>query len=354
MINKYPKGLFLFLLVTLLSVAQSSEQVDVYFIGNSLTMSTTLDRVHELADQQGVDLQFGSQLSGGKSLIRHLNYKEEPNQKWKSWETNVPSGETYEPDENMYVIDSGELQRFGLHDVALADHDWDKVVFQLYGGTLHDDLKAISAFVDLTISKGKSPEFLIYSTWPQRRKMRQEDGSMSVQNIDYIAAWESEYTASADDTDKKSRWNYASRSYVAQLMAELRSRFPDEQFRLIPTGEVIYALDTKIKSGALPGLSELAAREPALVPGLDTDTGFQDGANVLYADAIHFNPKPHQMNSLGIFVSGTCLSSALSKKSPLGLSAESYGLDDTLDAELIQAIQQTIQDVFEANPDSSF
>lgn len=353
MIKQFPRNLVLILLLGG-GISHAEETLKIYLIGNSLTMSTTLDRVHELAAEQGVDLQYGSQLSGGKSLIRHLNYKDEPNQKWKSWETNVPNGDTFDPDENMYVDAPGELHRFGLYDEALAGHDWDKVVFQLYGGSLHDDLKAISTYVQLATSKGNDPEFLIYSVWPRRPKERLDDGSIAVLNLDYPEEWASDYTASAEDTSKTAGLYYYSRDYVETLLKELRSRFPDQSIGLIPVGEVFLELDRKIKAGELPGIQALAEHQPDLLPGIDEDTSFDDGANVFYADGHHLNPMPHQMDSLGIFVSGTSVTTGVIKRSPVGLSGEPYGLDDEKDATLILAIQETILDVFQNTPGTGF
>lgn len=314
-------------------------------------MSTTLDRVHDLVAQRGIDLQFGSQLSGGKSLIRHRNYKDEPEQKWKSWETNVPEGDTFTPDENMYIDTPGELHRFGLYDEALKEHAWDKVVFQLYGGTLKSDLEAISTFIDLAQSNHPPETYYIYSTWPRRPKVKEADGEFGVNNLDYPGAWLAEYTASAEEADPKvAIRNYDSRSYVDKLYRALKEKYPDIDLRLIPAGEVLFALDGKIKAGELPGLKELAERDPSMVPGLDGDTSFADGVNVLYADAVHMNPMPHQGNSLGIFVSGQCVATGLSGRSPVGLSGAAYGLDDEKDAALIRAIQETIAEAFSGDP----
>jgi len=332
------------------SLLQANDSLRVYFIGNSLTMSTTLDRVHQLVEQHGFDLEFGSQLSGGKSLIRHMNYKEEPNQKWKSWETNVKDGDDWLPDENMYVDAPGEIHRFGLYDQALVEHEWDQVIFQLYGGSLHDDLKAISTFIDLAEAKESPKSYTIYSTWPRRSKEKAADGTIHVKNIDYQAVWQEAYTATADQTDKQAGWNYSTRSYVDQLYAALKKKYPDITLRLVPAGEVLYVLDQKIKAGELPGLKELAERDPAMVPGVDDDTTYDDGINVFYADAVHMNPMPHQMNSIGIFVSGTCVATGITQKSPIGLSAEPYGLEGEENAALVKALQETIWEVFTADP----
>jgi len=101
----------------LLSASEAGQTTQVYFIGNSLTMSTTLDRVHSKAGEYKVDLQFGSQLSGGKRLIRHLNYENDPGQRWVSWKTNQPHGETFEPDDGFYRTTD---HRFGLYPEALT------------------------------------------------------------------------------------------------------------------------------------------------------------------------------------------------------------------------------------------
>jgi hypothetical protein len=320
----------------------------VYFIGNSLTLSTTLDRVRDLFGQCGVDLQFGSQLSGGKSLIRQKNYLAEPNEKWVCWETNVPSGDTYLPVKNFY---QQKEHRFGLYPEALTKHKFDKVVFQLYDSTLQGDLDAIDTFIDMAIKHDVTKEFYIYSAWPGRVKVYGPDHKVTeIKNIDYPAVWGETYKSNAEDTNRATaRPGSDSADYVNKLMAELAKRHPGVSIHLIPTGEVVNVFDAKIKAG-LPGIDALAKRDPKLVPGLNDHTTFADGVNVLYADAGHFNPMPHQSGTLGIFISGTTLYTVLSGRSPVGLSAAGYGLDDKLDAELIKAVQQTIWDTVTAEP----
>lgn len=327
-------------LLALLSNA-AEKKMDVYFIGNSLTASTTLDRVHSLFEQRGIDLQFGSQLSGGKSLIRHLNYKKEPKQKWIWWECNAKNGDTYEPDKNPHH--GGEPPRFGRYETGLAKHKWDAVVMQPYSSNLHDDLLAISAFIDICLKNKSTDKFYIYSTWP-RRKKKKVDGKFVVSNLDYQKAWLAEYTASPDDTSKKSTWNCASRSYFKKLLELLNKKYPklSQPIKIIPAGEVLFELDKMIKADKLPGIKEIAARDKKLVPGLDADTSTKDGVNILYADAVHLNPIPHKGDTVGIFVSGSTVFTVLSGENPVGMSGKAYGLDDQKDAALIKAIQETI------------
>lgn len=347
------KRLPLLLLTLALSghAAPANDELMVYFVGNSLTMSTTLDRVHALFEQRGTDLQFGSSLSAGKSLIRHLNYTDEPQHQWAWWETDQPAGDSFDPNPSHW---HDEEARFGRWDVALREHHWDKLVLQLYGSNLHDDLIAIPAFIDLVLEEDAADEIYLYSTWPRRPNIKGPDGKRTkeVDDIDYAEEWEKTYDFGPEDTVWRANKVYATRDYVNKLFAELESRYPDldRPLRLIPTAEVLYAIDQKIKADALPGLKELAARSPEHVPGLDADTGFEDGVNVLYADGIHLNPQPHKGSTLGIFISGSTIYTVLSGQSPIGMSGAAYDLDDEKDAALIRAVQETIWEVVTSDP----
>jgi hypothetical protein len=341
------------ILAAVLTLASAAETRRVYFVGNSLTMSTTLDRVHGLFGQRGIDLQFGSQLSAGKSLIRHWNYQNEPAEKWFCWETCVPQGPTFLPHPNFYVVKPAEW-RFGRYDAALAQHKWDAVVLQAYQSPLRDDLDAIPRFIRLALEHGAAENFFIYETWPRRPKLTggaPADGNVGA-DIDYAAEWSAPYTAGADETGFKTLEHCASRDYFRRLHAALAEKLPElkKPIRRIPVGEVLFAIDAKIKDGSLPGLKELAGRDPGKLPGLRSGTDFSKGANILYADAIHFNPMPHQTGVLGNLISGTTLFTVLSGQDPVGLSAAAYGFDVGKDAALIRAVQETIRDVVSADP----
>lgn len=339
------------LLALPLSAVHADDVLSVYFIGNSLTVSSTPERVHQLYAERGVDLQFGSQLSGGKSLIRHLNYEKEPDQKWNNYETNRLVDGQWEPDDNPYWGD--DPVRFGYYDKALVEHQWDKAVFQLYDSALSTDTEAISAFIDLALENKTCDTFYIYSTWPTRKKLGKDDeGRLQVENIDFPAVWENDYDFTMEVNSWMSKKASASRKYADVLLAQLNAKYANlpQPIRLIPVGEVVFALDQKIKAGKIPGLESLAQRRPDMVPGLDHDTTTADGANALYADPIHFNPMPHKSATLGTMVMGMTIYTVLSGQSPVGLSAKPYELDGPEDAALVKAIQETIWEVVTADP----
>ncbi len=336
-------------------IRAEAKQLSVYFIGNSLTASTTLDRVHGLFKQRGVDLQFGSQLSGGKSLFRHLNYKSEPDQKWLSWETSVPDGETFRPDPNHYRVDPATW-RFGRYDTALANHKWDVVVMQPFAGSsLHDELEAVTAFMALALEKNPGVRFYIYQTWPRRPRVSAKNESPdagSAQDIEYGAVWDAVYSASVDDTSKEAAQNTGNRSFFRRLVEEAAKKFPEMKnpIQLIPVGEVLYVMDEKIKADSMPGLAELVTRDPMKVPGWNPEKGLTAGANVVYADPVHFNPMPHKSGVLGNLISGTTIFTVLSGESPVGLSAEGYQFDAEKDTALVKAVQELIWKVVTSEP----
>ena len=123
---------------------------------------------------------------------------------------------------------------------------------------------------------------------------------------------------------------------------------------MIPVGEVWYECDHRIKAGDVPGLAELHARDPALVPGWKAATGVSAGVNIFYADGIHPNPIPHLDGNVANFVNGMAIYSVLSGTSPVGLPGRIYGLDDEKDAALIAALQKGIWDVLTAHPHAGF
>lgn len=324
-----------------MAAAHGDETMRVYHIGNSLTRGIVLSRLHELFATQDVDYQFGCQLAAGCTLARHVRYKE-LGFKTNHQETNVPAGETFEPGGPDW---DPNPKRFGAWDEALANHPWDAVVLQSYRSHLADDLPAALQLIRFAVDHGTAKRFYLYTTWPRRAAVKEGDQT-TYPPIDYAALWSRDYPYGPDDRPKNDE-SFHSRAYYEKLQAAIVAALNDPAItvELIPAGEVLFRLDQRIKAGELPGLAAAWQREPKLVPGWDPATGNAAGANVLYADAIHLNPQPHQDPNVGSYAVALTFVATLSGKSPVGLPAAAYGFDETTDAALIRAVQETVAEV---------
>lgn len=329
------------LLMLVATAALGSETLHVYHIGNSLTRGIVLARLHELFASQDVDYQFGSQLAAGCTLDRHVRFRE-LGFKTNHQETNVPAGETFEPGGPDF---DPNPKRFGPWDQALAEHRWDAVVLQPFRSHLADDLPAARHLIRYAAEHQAASHFYLYTTWPRREVVKQGDQTVP-QAIDYAALWTQPYESGPTDRPKNDA-SFHSRAYYERLRAALVAELPrpDLEVDLIPAGEVLYLLDQRIKAGEVPGLEAAWKRDPKLVPGWDVRVGHAAGANVLYADAIHLNPLPHQDPNIGSYAVALTFVATLTGKSPLGLSAAAYGFDETADAALVHAIQTAVRDV---------
>ena len=330
--------------------AQES-QLHVYHIGNSLTRSVTMDRLHLLFAEQGIDYQFSTQLAAGCPLNRHWAAREK-GMKTKQWETNKPSGNDWEPGGPDW---DPNPKRFGPYWEALAKHKWDAVVFQPYRSHMKDDLPALRRFIRFALEHRATRRFYLHQTWPNRppQNPKERDRSKRIYgNIDYQAVWDRTYEF--DETAERPAGDeFQSRDYFAKLIDRLNEEFAEElaiPICMIPVGEVWYACDKRIKAGEIPGLSELHVRNPRLVPGWKPKVGLSAGVNIFYADGIHPNPIPHLDGNVANYVNGLTICSVISGKSPLGLPGSIYSLDDEQDAALIKSLQETVWQVVTAHP----
>ena len=73
------------------AVGKEPQTLHVYHIGNSLIRSITMDRLHLLFAERGIDYQFSAQLAAGCTLSRHWAAREK-GMKTRQWETNKPDG----------------------------------------------------------------------------------------------------------------------------------------------------------------------------------------------------------------------------------------------------------------------
>jgi hypothetical protein len=325
--------------------AGRQKKLHVYHIGNSLTRSITLSRLHELMAEGGIDYQFGSQLLGGCTLARHWLTREKG--EWtRNWESNMPACDTFEPGEP----DSDALpKRFGPYGKALSEFRWDALILQPMGSRRQGELQAIRDFINFALQHGATRRFYLYSTWCARPPLRDEDGKrVGIQSIDYSALWE----GSGGDQDELFGCSREARHRLTEKVnAEFAYRL-EAPVVMIPAGEVFCELDKRLKAGRIPGLAGLHARDPKRIPGWDPETGARAGANILYADGIHPVERPHLDGNISNYALGLTHFAVLTGRNPVGLSGKAYGLDDEEDAALIGALQQAVWDVVSDHPHS--
>ena len=199
---------------------------------------------------------------------------------------------------------------------SLVEGDWDAVVIQHFGThpllkdnvrktVFHNrkpfpeprdvsDLASASAIIDTFLSKhpGRGKAF-IYSSWPgipgvgefMQRVRKETAKSLSAEGLareevlkrvrerkptlaemrplmrtfDYAAEWLAKY-----EPNRKVPWQSKhahSRDYCWALMAELKAKYSrlwaQRRLALIPNGDVLLALDRKMRAGKMPGLANV-------------------------------------------------------------------------------------------------
>jgi hypothetical protein len=194
---------------------------------------------------------------------------------------------------------------YGMIAAALGNFDWDAVTLQPHvGSTLATDTTAITSMIDLVRSRpsNATTPIYIYETWPQQPWGK------------YQAYWTT-LVADEDDTVMRQR-----RDYYTHLYARV-DEATDANLRYVPAGEVLYRLSEMVDAGTLPGVTHMSQ---------------------FYRDDLH-------LSSLGQYVAGTTMFTALSKVHPsqlwVGTSpAVSVGMDSTEGV-----INQVIMDVLLAD-----
>jgi len=339
------------LILSLALVLNAAEkQMSVYHIGNSLTRSITMDRLHFLMEARGVDYQFGSQLSGGASLERHWDYKNKI-RKTNNWETNQKSGDIWEPGP---ADGTSPPKRFGCYDQALSgEYHWDALVLQPHGSHIKLTLPAARNFLNYVIEQETVDQIYIYSTWPHRPRIKGADPKQ-FEDTDYQKLWTRAYTHTEAE-EGKPHWKDSSNesgAYFRMLIETLRREFPQlkKPILMIPVGDMFYELDKRVRAGEIPGLAEIYERSPSLLPGYDPAKGITAGVNMFYVDGIHPNPITHKTGNVGNFAVGCTFTAVYTRQTPVGIPGSIYGLDDKLDASLIKAIQETVWDVVSNHP----
>ena len=379
--------------------------LQTYTIGNSLTRGLTVgngatgNRLQQLFDAGGVDYTYGTQLGAGFRLYQHLDQQ-----------AGGGSGSFNFNNEN-----SVGAPAFGDYDNAFGNFDFDAAIFQPFQfpvdvepgpNAMPDrrfvvgDRQAINAFVDY--ARGLPPQtqnsgryippadtaagndgdtrfdldnpnsnfstdrFFVYETWPT------VDGVYNRTASDrYSDFWTSDY-----NPDLPTQNTVPNRESFDLLIGLVNGDNPDldTPVRVIPVGEVLYELDLAIRDGTLPGIEDYYGRPE--VAGYYADARDGDGSGTVepdefpfqgfdaergvlnfYADIIHLNDQPHNgadSGTIGAYVAALTHYAVLTGQSPVGLPVGPYDefLDPTLDADLIEALQQTVFDVVTSDPNT--
>lgn len=150
---------------------------------------------------------------------------------------------------------------------AIPNPSWNVMTVQPYPGsesTFSSDVDVIS---HISNDVGPDTRVFIFTGWPPH------DG--------YEDSWSAPITVGPDTPTTLSR------AYFVRLMAELETEI-DNDVILIPAGEVLYRLDQRLVSGAVPGMTDVSD---------------------LYRDDLH-------LNSLGQWVAGVTAASVILEVDP--------------------------------------
>jgi hypothetical protein len=270
---------------------ETREVVTVYWVGNSLVRCITPTRLHELAAERAIDLQFGSQLKGGFSLVKHWEVLEK-GEVIRYWESNKPVGDGFEPGRP----DGDTLpKRFGSFWTAHKNHKWDALVLlPLLVPDREKEYEALRKFVEYAIEHNSAKQIYLCQSWIGLPALRNEQGRRAgLGRVDYQAVWKSDVRRSGR-VDSGLLTGVQHDYY--KLIDRANEEFADKLGKpllMIPFGDIVYELDKRLKAGQIPGLAELYERDPERIPSWDPALGDKAGANILYATAT--TPSPHRI-----------------------------------------------------------
>ncbi len=244
-------GAFLSLFVFVLSLPSiaGAQGLSSYHIGNSLTQDVEPQGVAAIAALRGYTHTVGKHIRTTKSLDYIWNHPSE--------------------------ISLASIAPFGHFDNALANHAWDAVVIQPYPNadtTLQQDTDRVLDFIDSALPTSPGATFYLHSAWPSR-------GS-------YTDKWAASSSNAANTPASLTR------KYHRHLLENVRDQ-TDASVMMIPVGEVLFALDEKLRDGELPG----------------TDSVFP-----FYRDSYHLT------YDLGRYIAGVTTYATLYGEDPAGLT----------------------------------
>lgn len=215
------------LAVSLISVSSVAFGADItsYHIGNSLTWDMLCGGLPTMPAAHGDSLSVGYHIRSSA----YLDYT-----------VNNPSDTSITPP-----------APYGNFANALPNYHWNDVTIQPYkgwpnGSTLGTDIAAVNSFMTLTHSNPANSDtrFFIYAAWPD----------ISLASSD-PTQYQSQWLRSS--TKVSSQATILSRDYFLDLYSSLHDAGTD--IRMIPAGEVLFAIDQKMRNGEIPGFTSVSA-----------------------------------------------------------------------------------------------
>ena len=299
--NKYVRGLgFCFIGILFASVVRA-EELNVYFVGNSLTdrmkpqkglRGLAEERLHTLSGQLGQS-DF-SQFVPGASLSYH----------WYQ-------GPNYQDPPYHYYIDD-----FGP---ALRDNFWDVLVLQAYNGKLWDwetspfqdpkfrfwqdrpreqgNVPICNNFIDLPVNQGISGNGMkvyLYSIWP---KVPGAPDDPDYEAFDFKVEWDAQFNPEEGGQRVRGYWPALHQELNDDFWSQLAN-----EIMLIPVGDALYELNERLRANPLTGADEIV---------------YSDVEQV-YGDGNHLSPGVTQYLKALVFFS------TLYREDPHGLSLGRY------------------------------
>lgn len=272
---------FFVLALVFSTVSAMAQTFSIYHIGNSLSQDMYYAFQHvgpRYMETQGGTYTWGYHFRNASSLTYiHLHPREQGTRTTSAIDIpNTPrTGENPQP-----------------WPKALRENHWDVVTMQPHPGgndlgpaTLATDTKAVNDMIKATLAnpKNKNTRFFIYQAWSD------------VSDQDPLR-FANAYTATTVDPKNPEKTNTScARDYTAALCDNVRKTYP--HVGVIPVGEVLYALDEKMRAGEFQQFKSLSQ---------------------LHRDVIH-------LNSAGQNVAAWTAFATIFQKSPVGQPVDELG-----------------------------
>jgi hypothetical protein len=264
--------------------ASPKDAFKVFYFGNSFCENSIPWFQPTLAKSAGREMQVDTRFGAGWQIWMHVNtfYTKPDGAKktiqegdWdavvihafgahpgleKNMRTKVFQNDDPPFPEPRDVSDTGSAS--AIMDVFLAKHPDQGRVFIYSSWPTMEQAGAFAKRVKDEVAKsmqneGISREEVLKTV--KERKLTLEELTPVFRAFDYRKAWLQPYQW---DASVRRGQNFHTRDYYHRMMEILKERYPklwkEKRLALIPSGEVFYALDEKLRAGACPGIESVS------------------------------------------------------------------------------------------------